>query len=137
MENATKALLIAGSILIAILLIALGLRVFNSTRGTVESSQSAMNTTEIAAFNNKFLHYLGKNKSKSQVIALANVIISNNSSSSYKVSITILGSGPYDSASNISAYINGDSFMSAGSGNIYSITFTTTDDGRINAITVS
>ena len=37
MENATKALLIAGSVLIAILLIALGLRIFNSTTDTTKN----------------------------------------------------------------------------------------------------
>ena len=68
MENATKALLIAGSILIAILLIAMGLRIFNSTSETTEQSQRAMDTTAVATFNNQFIPYLGENKSRAQAI---------------------------------------------------------------------
>ena len=54
MENATKALLIAGSVLVAILLIAMGLRIFNSTSGTTEQSQKVMDTTAITTFNSQF-----------------------------------------------------------------------------------
>ena len=54
MENATKALLIAGSVLIAILLIAMGLRIFNSTSETTQQSQKAMDATAIATFNSQF-----------------------------------------------------------------------------------
>lgn len=41
MENATKALLIAAAVLIVILLIAFGMRIFNSTSGV---SQSGIDT---------------------------------------------------------------------------------------------
>lgn len=78
MENASKALLIAGSILIAILLIAMGVRVFNSTKGTSDQLEGTMQTTEVATFNNKFTVYFGSNKSAAQVKALANVVIANN-----------------------------------------------------------
>ena len=40
MENATKALLIAAAILIVILLIAFGMRIFNSTSDTSEQAQA-------------------------------------------------------------------------------------------------
>ena len=78
MENASKALLIAGSVLIVILLIAVGVRVFNSTQGTTDSVETTMNSTEIATFNNKFTAYAGENKSAAQAKALANVVIANN-----------------------------------------------------------
>ena len=39
MENANKALIIAGAILIAILLIALALYIFNSGKGTTDQAQ--------------------------------------------------------------------------------------------------
>lgn len=78
MENASKALLIAGSVLIVILLIAVGVRIFNSTHGTAESVETTMSATEIATFNNKFIAYAGKKKSAAQAKALANVVIANN-----------------------------------------------------------
>lgn len=40
MENATKALLIAAAVLIVILIIALGMRIFNSTSGATSSATS-------------------------------------------------------------------------------------------------
>ena len=49
MENATKALLIAAAVLIVILVIALGMRIFNSTSGAsgqaVTSGQQMSNST--------------------------------------------------------------------------------------------
>jgi len=78
MENASKALLIAGSILIVILLIAMGMRVFNSTTGTTDAVEGVMSATEIAMFNNKFNQYVGKRQSIKTVKALANTIIAHN-----------------------------------------------------------
>ena len=57
MENASKALIIAGAILLAILLISLGIMIFNQAQDTV--SNSGMSEAEITAFNNKFLKYEG------------------------------------------------------------------------------
>ena len=56
MENASKALLIAGSILIVIVLIAVGMRVLNSTAGVTESSQKTMDATAITNFNMQFVN---------------------------------------------------------------------------------
>ena len=43
MENATKALLIAAAVLIVILIIALGMRIFSSTNGAAESATKTGN----------------------------------------------------------------------------------------------
>lgn len=88
MENASKALLIAGSILIVILLIAMGVRVFNSTQGTTDSVEGTMQTTEVAMFNNKFMQYIGNNKSKNDALNLVNMLIANNSTNSLKIGVT-------------------------------------------------
>ena len=52
MENATKALLIAAAVLIVILVIALGMKIFNSTSGAsrqaVDSGKQISNTTQEA-----------------------------------------------------------------------------------------
>ena len=78
MENASKALLIAASILIVILLIAFSVSIFNSTSGTKESVESTLTATEKATHNNKFTAYFGQVKSAAQAKALANVVISHN-----------------------------------------------------------
>lgn len=89
MENASKALLIAGSVLVAILLIAIGVRVLNSTQGTTEAAQGTMQTTEIAMFNNKFTQYIGKNKTYAQVRSLLDLISASNSTSDKTISVKL------------------------------------------------
>ena len=78
MENATKALLIAGSVLIAILLIAMGVRIFSSTSSTVESSEATMQATAITTFNTQFAGYTGSNISASKVNTLKQKVIASN-----------------------------------------------------------
>lgn len=87
MENASKALLIAASVLIVILLIAFGIRIFNSTSGSADQIDGTMKTTEIATFNRKFIAYVGDNKTRAQVISLLNVIIASNASTDHQVTV--------------------------------------------------
>lgn len=89
MENASKALLIAASVLIAILLIAMAVRVLTSTQGTVDSVDGTMKTTEQTLLINKFSSYVGSNKSKAQVMSLINLVQSHNQNSSTKVGIKV------------------------------------------------
>ena len=113
MENATKALLIAGSVLIAILLIALGLRIFNSTTDTTKNSQAAMDTTSIMTFNGQFTGFLGKEISAAQASTLAQKIIASNAvnknhSVKYAGSNSIptsLEKGPYKCETDENGYI--------------------------------
>ena len=76
MENASKALIIAGAILLAIVIISLGLIVVNNVRDTI--SGASMTQQEIEAFNGKFTPYGGDKVSGTQVNALINVISSSN-----------------------------------------------------------
>ena len=80
MENASKALLIAASILIAIILIAFAVKTINSTSGTQESLEQTMTAAEVTMFNNKFTKYLGDNKSPAEARALVNEVIAYNAS---------------------------------------------------------
>lgn len=103
MENASKALLIAASVLIVILLIAFGVRIFNSTSGTGEQVEGTMQTTEVTMFNNKFLPYIGTNKSKNDALSLANIIIASNSTNNIKIGLgysirTSAGTYSYDTS---------------------------------------
>lgn len=75
MENASKALIIAGAILLAILLISLGIFIFNQAQDTVNNS--GMTEAEISSFNNKFLKYEGTQKGSVVKSAINEVIASN------------------------------------------------------------
>ena len=60
MENASKALIIAGAILLAILIISLGILIYNQASGVV--TNNSMDEVSIQTFNNKFLQYAGEQK---------------------------------------------------------------------------
>lgn len=87
MENASKALIIAGSVLIAILLISLGLLIFKSTQGVTDQTQDLGKTLEVQQFNSQFLKYCGTPVKGSQLRTLCEVVIAHNANSKNKVKI--------------------------------------------------
>ena len=76
MENASKALIIAGAILISILIIAIGMYIYSSSTGSINSAISSMDTQEIEAFNSMWTSYEGT-QTGTQVKALINKLIGN------------------------------------------------------------
>ena len=66
MENASKALIIAGAILLAILLISLGIMIYTQASGVVNNN--AMSEVEISSFNKKFTQYGSRCNSTKQFI---------------------------------------------------------------------
>ncbi|MBE5819689.1 MAG: hypothetical protein E7310_02555 [Clostridiales bacterium] len=64
MENASKALLIAGAILIVILLIAVGMLVYSKSRGVVDTGIAQMSSAEINMFNAIYQNYEGLQNGK-------------------------------------------------------------------------
>ena len=95
MENASKALLIAGAILIAILLIGIGMMVFNSITGVTGQVGQQADAMEIQMFNSKFEKYEGTRVSGSNVKALVRDINANNVSyvDDESMQITVKGNG--------------------------------------------
>ena len=77
MENASKALLIAGAVLIVILLIGIGMLIYSRSTGVVDTAASTMNTQEIQAFNSQFTPYEGKQTGSSVRVLLSTVISHN------------------------------------------------------------
>lgn len=77
MENASKALIMAGAILLAILIISLGVMVFRNMSNSVVNDTSLDKQT-ITAFNSKIQAYVGENKTGSQVNTLRDIVISIN-----------------------------------------------------------
>ncbi len=74
MENASKALIIAASVLITIMLIAFGVTIFNNA--TSNDATSNLDTAEISMFNQKFERYADE-KMGSEVKSLISFAISN------------------------------------------------------------
>lgn len=80
MENATKALIIAGSVLVAILVIAFGMRIFRDGSQPVQVQGQTMETTAIATFNSQFAGYNGDTISRSKLNNFLQKIIAANAS---------------------------------------------------------
>ncbi len=78
MENASKALIIAGAILLAILIISLGIMIYNQAAGVVNNN--SMTEVEVTTFNQKFEQYLGVNVRGANVNSLINAVNTNNMS---------------------------------------------------------
>lgn len=82
MENATKALLIAAAILVAIIIISIGLAVVR--QGQEALSNADMSEAEMEAYNAKFKSYEGKNASTADVNALLSAVLSHNQNEAKK-----------------------------------------------------
>ena len=59
MENASKALIVAGTILLAILLISISILTLNATAGMREEAGRAADNVEVQSFNEQFTSYEG------------------------------------------------------------------------------
>lgn len=79
MENASKALIIAGAILLSILIISLGLIIYNQAKTTIDSVN--LSEQEVQTFNAKFSSYAGQNVSTSKVNQLIQQVIATNQAS--------------------------------------------------------
>ena len=77
MENASKALIIAGAILVSILIVGLGVIIYNNVSGI--ASGTNLDSQEITAHNSPFEGYFGDYVSGSNVRALITQVQANNS----------------------------------------------------------
>lgn len=73
MENASKALVIAGAILVSILVISLGIFIYNSASSTVKKAGNVQGQ-EAMANNQPFIDNYGENKTKTDVDQLLSLI---------------------------------------------------------------
>ena len=85
MENSTKALLIAASILIVIVLISVGIKILSSTSGVTNEVGKVSDNMATSIFNSQFTSYFSNSTSGNQARALVQKIISNNAKSSHKI----------------------------------------------------
>lgn len=143
MENASKALLIAGAVLIVIILISVGMVIVNSSTDVTDQVSDLTSTQAAQTFNNQFSKYAGRQKGSSvktllETIATSNSVTANTTSRPVSVTIT-------DSVDNTNslASTNVSSNITAAMANIvnsarYTVSITGQDaDGYINAITIT
>jgi hypothetical protein len=76
LENASKALIIAGAILLAILIIGLGVYIYRQAAGVIDTG--TMDQLVVSQFNAQFEPYLGNNVSGSNVKQLIKIINASN-----------------------------------------------------------
>ncbi len=106
MENASKALIIAGAILIAILLISVGVWVMNSVNPLKDSAQQQTDAMAIQTFNAQFVDLEGENVSASQVREIFSKVNSSNvQDSAHKVKIIGAQTGDAPELTNYSSIV--------------------------------
>lgn len=76
MENASKALIIAGAILISILIIGLGVYIYNNAASTINKAN--LSSQEAMAQNNQFQSYFGERVSAAEIKQMLALVRSNN-----------------------------------------------------------
>ena len=87
MENASKALIIAGAILLAILIIGLGIFIYRQAANTV--SDTGMDQLAIKQFNGQFENYIKDNVSGTTVKSLIQLVKTNNAVEDSSKTITL------------------------------------------------
>ena len=76
MENATKAFIVAGVILVCVLIVAVGMYVYKASASSIEDTMTTMSTQEIESYNSKYTMYEGE-QSGTNVKSLVGLLISN------------------------------------------------------------
>ena len=135
MENASKALIIAGAILIAIVLITLGVIILG--QGQEVAQNANMSETEIATFNAKFTQFEGTNVRGSNVKQLYKTVLQHNlaqNDEGKKVSITATAESGNNATPSISSLSKTATGFTTTSGNS-TTTVKTGDSGKTYTVT--
>lgn len=137
MENASKALLIAGAILIAILLIGIAMMVFGNINGITGMAGQQVDALEIQGFNRQFEQYEGENVSGSNVKTLISNINASNATYADDTSKQIdagTGSNNVVSSTGTSPKVLSGTI---GTNYRYKVTFGKDASGFINSVTIT
>ena len=123
MENASKALIIAGAILISILLISIGIMLINSGREVTDTGTASMGGYKIEAFNSKFTMYEGESRKGSEIKNIISAVAASNQTDENKVAINGLYSyeNNYIRASQIKITANYEVYCEYSGGYVYNI----------------
>lgn len=97
MENASKALLIAGGVLIAILLLTLFSYLFTQMASSTSSIYNSMSKHEIDEFNQQFLNYEGKEELTVQDVETL-INLAEDARKNKKIEVKIWAQGYYENS---------------------------------------
>jgi len=78
MDNASKALIIAGAVLIAVMLVSVGVMIYQNSIGLVQNQMSNIDSLDAVAFNATFTQYCGTNKNAQNAKTLIEKITQSN-----------------------------------------------------------
>ncbi len=127
MENASKALIIAGAILLAILLISLGIIIFSQAQDTINNS--GMSQAELQTYNSQFLKYEGSQKGTVVKSMIQEVLAVNNNGSSVEKIKVMYGGADLAASTNPTSGID--------SSQTYTVTLQyNSSTGRVNQINI-
>lgn len=130
MENASKALLIAGAVLIAILIIGFGITIFKSTSGVTNSVTKVSESMSVSTFNAQFTGYIGNHIPRVQVKELLSTInASNATDSKHKVNVSF---NPTSSE----VIKNFDQILNRLNDPFYNVSVSNRDNGYIESISI-
>ena len=136
MENASKALIIAGAVLISILLISLGIMIYNQAKQVTDNTN--LDEISITTYNEKFNQYLGEKVKASVVNSLMGAVNQNNTTTSSGTAGNKITLQP-DTNSGISETTSGSKVYKgvASSAYTYKVTITGySSTGQISEITI-
>ena len=141
MENASKALIIAGAILISILLIGVGMLVFQGAQGGIDEAVMQMSATEKQMFNNNFVPYEGERVRGSSVRALiGNIITSNSANQEIEgklVTLDVDGTTINASKDNVNSDLMSEQRAKINTGATYNVKLTqNTKTGLVEKVTI-
>ena len=141
MENASKALIIAGAILLAILIISLGIMIYNQASGVVNNN--SMSQVDITSFNSQFTQYEGTNVRGAQVNSLLSQVqssnVSNQEDDTRQIAVTVTASSwNGTNKPNKKVIMKGSDYDKANTGATYTVSCDTdSETGLVNLITIS
>lgn len=111
MDNASKALLMAGGVLIALLVITLAVFVFNQMSDYQKSQSDLVEVEQLADFNEQFTQYVRNDLNGIDLVTLANKVVNFNQKDS--------GAGEINYDQDITLIINMENYQQKYVGNLF------------------
>ena len=97
MENASKALLIAGALLLSIMILTVGIILYNNFSDTTKKYSDNLSATELAKFNAKFEVFRGRTDvTEQEIVSLINIVAEYKKKTPMDVAISINGNSYTD-----------------------------------------
>lgn len=141
MENASKALIIAGAILLSIAIIGIGMYIYTTAQQTIQSAN--MSQQEITAYNSEFIKYEGT-QNGSNVKALLQTVRTHNAVNKDDKSKQIVVNKGGTSSGNVDDTADGSNsqciandISSTTAGTQYDVTFDYSSTGLIKRININ